>query len=148
MEINQVVSYHNPKSKTTHAATVKKLGAQRVGIQIEGEEVVRWVQRHNVQVPEGALVAAAPAAVIVQPKPRSRASVMFDTARQAAKYASVEEFTPVRRGIVMSRRSLLIRDNVYLMAFWGKYSLSLLKDGTLMMVCGETAYQVNAPVQT
>lgn len=149
MEVNQTVSYHNPKTKQTHPATVKKVGAQRVGIQINGEDVVRWVQRHNVQVREVALVAAAPAAIaILPPAPkdtRSRGTIMFETARSAAKYASIEDFTPVRRGKIMSRRSLLTRDHVYLMVFWGRYSLSLMKDGTLMMVCGETAYEVSVP---
>lgn len=149
MEVNQTVCYRNPKTKETFIATVKKVGASRVGIQINGEDVVRWVQRHNVQVREVALVAAAPAAIAVLPPvpkdTRSRGTIMFETAKKAAKYASVEDFTPVRRGKIMSRRGLLIRDHVYLIVFWGKYSLSLMKDGTLMMVCGETAYEVSVP---
>lgn len=76
---------------------------------------------------------------------------MFATAQEAGKYASVEEFTQVSQkqgGWITSRAKLLSRPNVWLIAFWGKYSLSLLPDGRLMMVVGQVAYEVKVSRET
>ena len=136
LEAKQKVNYHDPKAKTTVEAEVLSVGAKKVWIITGGKK--RCVQYHNVEPIKQQTMAAA----TLQPPAKPRVS-MFRAANDAANYAKPDDFVQVRKGFVTSRGFLLSRRNVWLIVFWGKYTLSLCEDGKLMMVVGDIAYQVN-----
>lgn len=69
----------------------------------------------------------------------------FDAAKAAAQQGSPADFVPVQRGTLMSSAQVW-RRGYYMVASWNTdTSLALADDGTLMLVEGAVAREVNAP---